>query len=111
MGPDPIDTLHALVFAIDSDLVQESRIIIPRASLNASYMARVYPILSPDEMDKLEKSIQDFGVFDQEDFKPFNAHTFIPESESHRELMIVFEVTVDPKDDTITISSTVGEKN
>ena len=106
------DMLHAIVFAIDSDLVQKAEITIPRASLNATYLAHVSPILTLDEAAKLEGAIQDSGLFDREgDVADFNAHVFIPESEFHRELMIVFETTADPEGDTVTISSAIREKN
>ena len=107
MEPTIADMLHALVFALDSDLVQNAEITIPRGSLNA----HVSPILTLDEAAKLEGSIQESGALDQEDLKCIDAHVFIPESEFHRELMIVFEVTFDPENDTATIKSAIREKN
>lgn len=111
MEPTIADMLHALVFAFDSDLVQKAEITIPRGSLNATYLAHVSPILTLDEAAKLEGSIQESGALDQEDLKCIDAHVFIPESEFHRELMIVFEVTFDPENDTATIKSAIREKN
>ena len=112
MEPTIADMLHAIVFAFDSDRVQTAEITIPRGSLNATYLAHVSPILTPDEAAKLESSIQESGALDQEgDLKCIDAHVFIPESESHRELMIVFEITFDPENDTATIKSATQEMN
>lgn len=111
MEPTIADMLRAVLFALDSDIVQNAEITIPRGSLNATYLAHVYPILTLDEAAKLEGSIQESGVLDQEDLKCIDAHVFIPESEFHRELMIVLEVTFDPENDTATIKSAIREKN